>query len=176
MHKIKHHKIIDLASQMQGCVCLHSYLDFIYFSFFIISEGPCLQKLYTVSLGVVSCWLPKWVWAGKHAFPCSDCVVVVVSVALKIKEHPVLRGRAHVEETHPCLIYIQKTMCTVLMEPHRSICLQECMHLAKCTVVYAHQHACIDTHHSISFKWGISSHGNHISSCWSRGMCWGALI
>lgn len=35
-------------------------------------------------------------------------MVVVVSAALKIQEHSVLRGKAHLEETHQCLIFIHK--------------------------------------------------------------------
>lgn len=58
-------------------------------------RGPCLLPFHTVSPDLVSCWLGKEVCAGKHASPGSDCVLVVVSAALKIKERALLWGNTH---------------------------------------------------------------------------------
>lgn len=125
-------------------------------------RGPCLQKLYTASLDLVSRCLSKWVWAWKHAFPCSDCVVVVVSAALKIKERAVLQGNAHFEETLQRSRFFHRAQ----IDAFAGMRAFSGMHDNVCTLVRMHKPSL-----SISFKWGISSHGNQISSRWSRGTC-----
>lgn len=87
---------MHLASQMQVCVCKVFTLPPGFFFFLLASLSQDVEDhVYKNStLCVVSCWFPKWVWAGKHAFPCSDCVVVVVSAALKkIKSIPYCEER-----------------------------------------------------------------------------------
>lgn len=73
------------------------------------------QKFYMASISLVSSWLSKWVW--KRAFPCSARAVVAVSAALKVTQHVVLWGNAHVEETRTALLERDTCVC-------RDACIQ----------------------------------------------------
>lgn len=113
-----------------------------------------------------------WVCAEKHTSCSSDCVRVVVTAVLKIKEHA-LRGNTHVcthaEETPPLWIFVHKRKCMNFIwmdtDTHRnatnSIKYMECMN----ALWHRHRHKLL----SISFKWGIGCHGNRIRLCWSHG-------
>lgn len=69
----------------------------------LVSWGvrPCFLPSHTVSPNSVSCWHGKEVCGGKHASAGSDCVLTVVSAALKIEERASLWGSTHTHtQTH----------------------------------------------------------------------------
>lgn len=146
----------------------------------LVSWGvrPCFLPSHTVSPNSVSCWHGKEVCGGKHASAGSDCVLTVVSAALKIEERASLWGsththtQAHVEETPLVVNFHTQRRCMRCIQ----IGALKGMHmLTEIYGIYVCMHT--DTHAqthklwSSSFKWGIGSHGNQIWSCRSHSTC-----